>query len=211
MSRRKLLNRLAHAIESFHFAGDVCCAVLAPSNIKRHYSEVVSGDEEVAGTFVEESERKNATQHIAQGWSVLVIEIQDNLAVRLRFPGVRPVQGVAQCDMIVDLSVHSQRPTRGNVEKGLGAVLNIDDGKAFVREHCAFAGIDATPVRPAVSNRLCHLQRAAACRFKRFRKFEYADEAAQGDNPSVCRLIYVTTISARLEPQCLNSDIEFAS
>jgi hypothetical protein len=31
-----------------------------------------------------------------------------------------------------------------------------------------------------VSNCLCHLESPAACRFKRFGKFEDADEAAQG-------------------------------
>src|SRR2546422_8268679 len=82
--------------------------------------------------------------------------------------------------MIVDLSVHSQSPTRGNVEKGLGAVLHVDNGKAFVREYCALAGVNAAPVWPAVSDCLCHLESPAACRLKRFGKSEDADEAAQG-------------------------------
>ncbi|GIQ76992.1 hypothetical protein BraRD5C2_54400 [Bradyrhizobium sp. RD5-C2] len=83
--------------------------------------------------------------------------------------------------MVVDLSVHSQRPPRDNVEKGLGAVLYVDDGKAFVREHRAVVGINAAPIRPTVPDRLRHFQRPAASRFKRFCELEYADEAAQGD------------------------------
>ena len=59
-------------------------------------------------------------------------------------------------------------------------MLYVDDGKAFVREYRALAGVYAAPVWPAVSDRLCHLECPAACRLKRFGKSEDADEATQG-------------------------------
>lgn len=92
-------------------------------------------------------------------------------------------QCLAQSDMIVDLPVHGQSPTRGHVEKGLSAVLHVDDGKALVREHCALAGVNAAPVRPAVPDRLGHLERPAAHRLDRFLKSKDANEAAQGGQP----------------------------
>ena len=61
-----------------------------------------------------------------------------------------------------------------------GAVLHVDNGKAFVREDCSLARVNAAPVWPAVSDCLCHLESPAARRLKRFGKSEDADEAAQG-------------------------------
>ena len=65
MSGRKLLDRLAYGIKSFHFARDVSSTIMAPSYVEWNNADVVSRDEEIPSAFVEESKRENPAEHVA--------------------------------------------------------------------------------------------------------------------------------------------------
>src|SRR5216684_851890 len=95
-----------------------------------------------------------------------------------------PLQLFAQHNMVVNLAVYRKCAARSNIEKGLRAMLHVNDRESLVREYGAFVCVYSAPVRPAMSNRLRHFQRAGAHRFERFLELENPDEAAQSNYPA---------------------------
>src|SRR5216684_5315790 len=95
------------------------------------------------------------------------------------------LQLFAQRNMVVDLAVYRKRAARSDIEKGLRAVLHVNDRESLVRKYCAFVCVYSAPVRPAMSNRLGHFQRAGAYRFKRFLELENPNKAAQSNYPAI--------------------------
>ena len=91
--------------------------------------------------------------------------------------------------MVVNLAVHRKRATRVRIEEWLGAVLHVNDREPLVREYCALVCVYSAPVRPTVSDRLRHLQRAVAHQFERFLELENPDKAAQSNYLVVTSII----------------------
>src|SRR6266705_3994965 len=100
-----------------------------------------------------------------------------------------PLQLFAQRNMVVNLAVYRKCAACRDIEKGLRAVLHVNDRESLVREYCAFVCIYSAPVRPAMSNHLGHFQRAGAYRFGRFLEFENPNKAAQGNYPAIVLII----------------------
>ena len=100
-----------------------------------------------------------------------------------------PLQLFAQRNMIVNLAVYRKCAARSNIEKGLRAMLHVNDGEPLVREYCALVCIYSAPVRPAMSDHFRHFQRAGAHRFERFLELEDTNEAAQSDYPAILLII----------------------
>src|SRR6266481_6124083 len=95
-----------------------------------------------------------------------------------------PLQLFAQRNMVVNLAVYRKCAARSEIEKGLRAVLHVNDREPLVCKYCAFACVYPAPVRPAMSDRLRHLQGAGAHRFERVLELENPDEAAQCNYPA---------------------------
>jgi len=100
-----------------------------------------------------------------------------------------PGQLLAQRNMVVNLAVYRKCAARSEIEEGLRAVLHIDDRESLVREYCAFACVYSAPVRPAMSDRLRHFQRAGAHQYERFLELENPDKAAQRNYPATMPII----------------------
>jgi hypothetical protein len=100
-----------------------------------------------------------------------------------------PLQLFAQRNMVVNLAVYRKCAARSEIEKGLRAVLHVNDRESLVCKYSAFACVYSAPVRPAMSNRLRHFQRAGAHRFERFLELENPDEAAQRNYPATVLII----------------------
>ena len=81
MSRWKLFNSLAYGVESLHLARNVSRAIPSPSYVQRNNPDVVSCDKKILRAFVEQSKRENPAEHIAQRGSVLVVEVENYLAI----------------------------------------------------------------------------------------------------------------------------------
>jgi hypothetical protein len=113
-----------------------------------------------------------------------------------------PLQLFAQCNMVVNLAVYRKCAARSEIEKGLRAMLHVNDRESLVGKYCAFACVYSAPVRPAMSNRLRHFQRARTHRLERFLELENPDEAAQRNYPAT-----VLIIAGSLSDEC---SIEFA-
>src|SRR5690349_3649956 len=103
MSRRKLLDSLAYLVESLHLARDVGLAIAAPSYVERDDADVIARHEEVTRLLVEEGKCENAAKHVAQRGPILVVEVEDDLAIRFRLSCMGQLQLLAQRDVIVDL------------------------------------------------------------------------------------------------------------
>jgi hypothetical protein len=108
-----------------------------------------------------------------------------------------PLQLFAQRNMVVNLAVYRKSAARSDIEKGLCAVLHVNDRESLVREYGAFVCIYSAPVRPAMSNRLRHFQRARTHRLERFLELENPDEAAQRNYPAT-----VLIIAGSLSDEC---------
>src|SRR5450755_1968706 len=108
-----------------------------------------------------------------------------------------PLQLFAQCNMVVNLAVYRKCAARSEIEKGLSAVLHVNDRESLVGKDCAFACVYSAPVRPAMSNRLRHFQRARTHRLERFLELENPDEAAQRNYPAT-----VLIIAGSLSDEC---------
>ncbi len=100
-----------------------------------------------------------------------------------------PLQLFAQRNMVVNLAVYRKCAARSDIEKGLRAVLHVNDRESLVREYCAFVCIYSAPIRPAMPNRLGHFQRAGAYRFERFLELENPNKAAQSNYPAIVLII----------------------
>jgi len=100
-----------------------------------------------------------------------------------------PLQLFAQRNMVVNLAVYRKCAARSDVEKGLRAVLHVNDREQLVREYCAFVCVYSAPVRPAMPNRLGHFQRAGAYRFEWFLELENPNKAAQSNYPAIVLII----------------------
>jgi hypothetical protein len=99
------------------------------------------------------------------------------------------LQLFAQRNVVVNLAVYRKCAARSDIEKGLRAVLHVNDRESLVREYCAFVCVYSAPVRPAMSNRLRHFQRAGAHRYEWFLELENPDEAAQSNYPATVLII----------------------
>jgi hypothetical protein len=91
--------------------------------------------------------------------------------------------------MVVNLAVYRKCAARSEIEKGLRAMLHVNDRESLVGKYCAFACVYSAPVRPAMSNRLRHFQRARTHRLERFLELENPDEAAQRNYPATVLII----------------------
>jgi hypothetical protein len=100
-----------------------------------------------------------------------------------------PLQLFAQRNMVVNLAVYRKSAARSDIEKGLCAVLHVNDREPLVREYGAFVCVYSAPVRPAMSNRFGHFQRAGAYRFERFLELENPNKAAQSNYPAIVLII----------------------
>jgi hypothetical protein len=111
-----------------------------------------------------------------------------------------------QRNMVVNLAVYRKCAARRDIEKGLRAVLHVNDREPLVREYCAFVCVYSAPVRPAVPDRFRHFQRAGAHRFELILEFENPDEAAQGNYPAI--VLIITGSISEEDPELIYPDYD---
>src|ERR1700694_3339413 len=97
--------------------------------------------------------------------------------------------------MVVNLAVHRKGTAPACIEEWLRAVLHVNDREPLVREYCAPGCVYSAPVRPAMSDRLSHLQRTVAHQFNWFLEIEHPDKAAQSHHLIVAPIVTAASLT----------------
>ena len=162
VARREVLKPGAFATETLHFRCHVQGAIVSPSNIKRGDSHVITGNEiSVSGPVVkDETEHSSKVVDHFGCRTVLIIQGQDNFAVRSSLWLVGVLEGGIKFLVVVDLAVGSNNDVSVGRHQGLGTRLRIHDGKTLVgdsmgkravRSYISFNNFVSRPVRSAMA------------------------------------------------------------
>ena len=162
VSGKERLIFVAEAFKGFQFAAYVDVPLLVTADVERNDAYGVAGDQEVVGLFVIKGEGEDAVQFFEEVDTLVLVEGDNDLAVRACPEGVLPGITGTDLTMVIDFAIHGKDlPAVGRVE-GLPTAFGVDDGEAFMCQDGTAAYVDTAPVRTAVTYLLRHFQRLAS-------------------------------------------------
>jgi hypothetical protein len=146
-----LLDALAGVEQPFHLGRDVQALVAIPADVQRVHADRVPRDQIRVARRVVDHEREDAVDAVQEvPRVVLVVEVEQHLAVRARLELVGSPEPSAQVLVVVDLAVDRQHVARERIDERLRAVLDVHDREPLMGEDGPVARPDAAPVGPAV-------------------------------------------------------------
>ncbi len=157
-ARRELFNGAANWYQGFHFRGDIEVAVLIVPHVKRDNTEVVTANQVRIFFAVVQGKGKHPLQVVEEFRSFLLIQRQNDFAVRAGLEGVTVAVLSTQRLMVVDFTVDGQRVGFFLVIQRLGARVDVDNRQTFMGQDGLVAGIDTGPVRAAMAHQTREFQ-----------------------------------------------------
>ena len=134
-----------------------------PAHVEGDDADGIPGDEEGLALGIVEHEGEDAVHAVEEIFGLqLVVEVEDDLAVREGLEVVALFQALLEFLVVVDLPVDRQHRAFEGVHQGLGPVLHVHDGKALVDQDRVVIAVDAAPVWAPVPDLPGHGQGLAA-------------------------------------------------
>ena len=124
--------------------------VRVPPPVEGDHADGVPSDHPTPRFGVVEYEGEDAVEVVEEVRPPLLVEGEDDLAVRVRLERIGRGETRLEIPVVVDLAVHGQDRGSGPIVEGLRPVGDVHDGQSFVDQDRPVIREDAGPVRAPV-------------------------------------------------------------